>query len=57
LRRIPLSHRSHVTGISALPTGIVQRESALEREDKVLGRGAPAASIGDMRAGTSDVRE
>jgi hypothetical protein len=36
LRRIPLSHRSHVTGINALPTGVVQRESALERDFVIL---------------------
>ncbi len=32
LRRIPLSHRSHVTGFQALATGIAEHESALERD-------------------------
>lgn len=32
LRRIPLSHRSHVTGFQALSTGMAEHESALERD-------------------------
>jgi hypothetical protein len=32
LRRIPLSHRSHVTGFQTLATGTVEHESALERD-------------------------
>lgn len=36
MRRIPLSHRSHITGINTLPTGIVERESALERDFVIL---------------------
>jgi hypothetical protein len=32
MRRIPLSRRSHVTGLQALATGIVEHESALERD-------------------------
>ena len=32
MRRIPLSHRSHVTGFNAVPTGMAEHESALERD-------------------------
>ena len=32
MRRIPLSHRSHVTGFQSLPTGVTEHESALERD-------------------------
>lgn len=32
MRRIPLSHRSHVTGFQPLPTGTADHESALERD-------------------------
>jgi TnsA-like endonuclease N terminal len=32
LRRVPLSHRSHVTGFNAVPMGMVEHESALERD-------------------------
>jgi hypothetical protein len=32
LRRIPLSHRSHVTGFQTLATGTAEHESALERD-------------------------
>jgi hypothetical protein len=32
VRRIPLSHRSHIIGFQPLPTGITEHESALERE-------------------------
>jgi transposase len=32
LRRIPLSHRSHVTGFQSLRTGLTEHESALERD-------------------------
>jgi hypothetical protein len=36
LRRIPLSHRSHIIGFQPLPTGTVEHESALERDFVVL---------------------
>lgn len=32
MRRIPLSRRSHITGFQALPTGVTEHESALERD-------------------------
>jgi hypothetical protein len=32
LRRVPLSHRSHVTGFNVVPTGMTEHESALERD-------------------------
>jgi hypothetical protein len=32
LRRIPLSHRSHITGFQPLATGTAEHESALERD-------------------------
>lgn len=32
MRRIPLSHRSHVTGFQSLGTGLTEHESALERD-------------------------
>ncbi len=32
MRRVPLSHRSHVTGFNAVPTGMTEHESALERD-------------------------
>jgi TnsA endonuclease N terminal len=32
MRRIPLSRRSHVTGFQSLATGVVEHESALERD-------------------------
>jgi D-amino-acid dehydrogenase len=32
LRRIPLSHRSHIIGFQPLTTGIAEHESALERD-------------------------
>jgi hypothetical protein len=32
LRRIPLSHRSHIIGSQALVTGVAEHESALERD-------------------------
>lgn len=32
MRRIPLSHRSHITGFQPLPTGTAEHESALERD-------------------------
>ena len=36
MRRIPLSRRSHVTGFSCLESGIVEHESALERDFVIL---------------------
>lgn len=32
MRRIPLSYRAHVIGLQPLPTGMVEHESALERD-------------------------
>jgi len=32
VRRIPLSHRSHIIGFQPLPTGITEHESSLERD-------------------------
>ena len=33
MRRIPLSHRSHITGFQTLPvSGLTEHESALERD-------------------------
>jgi hypothetical protein len=32
LRRIPLSHRSHIVGFQSLPSGLVEHDSALERD-------------------------
>ena len=32
MRRVPLSYRSHVTGFKAVPTGMAEHESALERD-------------------------
>lgn len=32
MRRVPLSYRSHVTGFNAVPTGMAEHESALERD-------------------------
>jgi hypothetical protein len=36
VRRIPLSRRSHVTGYSCLESGVVEHESALERDFVIL---------------------
>lgn len=36
MRRIPLSRRSHIIGFQALPTGMVEHESALERDFVIL---------------------
>lgn len=36
MRRIPLSHRSHVIGFQTLPTGLAEHESALERDFVML---------------------
>lgn len=36
MRRIPLSRRSHVTGFQTIPSGIVEHESALERDFAAL---------------------
>ena len=46
MRRIPLSHRSHIVGFQPLPTGIAEHESALERDFvTVTGFVEPDASI------------
>lgn len=46
MRRIPLSHRSHIIGFRPLPTGITPHESALERDFvTVTSFLDPAASI------------
>lgn len=36
MRRIPLSRRSHITGYSCLESGVVEHESALERDFVIL---------------------
>ncbi|WP_234837021.1 hypothetical protein [Sinorhizobium meliloti] len=36
MRRIPLSRRSHVTGFGSFETGLVEHESALERDFALL---------------------
>jgi hypothetical protein len=45
LRRIPLSHRSHVIGFQALPTGVAEHESALERDFVAISSFADADAI------------
>jgi hypothetical protein len=45
LRRIPLSHRSHVTGFQSLPTGVTEHESALERDFVTLTSFTDAAAV------------
>jgi hypothetical protein len=45
LRRIPLSHRSHVTGFQSLPTGLTEHESALERDFVTLTSFTDAGAI------------
>ena len=48
MRRIPLSRRSHIVGFQPLPTGLVEHESALERDfvmlTSFLDRGASIVS-------------
>lgn len=36
MRRIPLSHRSHITGFGSFESGLVEHESALERDFVLL---------------------
>ncbi|MGK2952438.1 MAG: TnsA endonuclease N-terminal domain-containing protein [Thiobacillus sp.] len=45
LRRIPLSHRSHVTGFQALATGVAEHESALERDFVTLASFEDAGAV------------
>ena len=46
MRRIPLSHRSHIIGFQPLSTGLAEHESALERDFVTLTSFThPAASI------------
>lgn len=45
LRRIPLSHRSHVIGFQALPTGMAEHESALERDFVTLASFTDAGAV------------
>jgi hypothetical protein len=46
MRRIPLSRRSHITGFQPVPTGVVEHESALERDFVTLATFAdPTAKI------------
>jgi hypothetical protein len=47
LRRIPLSHRSHVIGFQALAMGVDEHESALERD---------FVTLADFRVDWSDGR-
>lgn len=45
LRRIPLSHRSHVTGFQSLATGVTEHESALERDFVTLASFMDAGAV------------
>lgn len=45
MRRIPLSHRSHVIGFQALTTGRAEHESALERDFVTLSSFVDAGAI------------
>lgn len=45
LRRIPLSHRSHVIGFQPLGTGVAEHESALERDFVTLVSFMDASSV------------
>jgi hypothetical protein len=45
LRRIPLSHRSHVIGFQALETGVAEHESALERDFVTLASFMDASAV------------
>jgi hypothetical protein len=45
LRRIPMSHRSHVTGFQALQTGLAEHESALERDFVTLASFLDAGAV------------
>ena len=45
MRRIPLSHRSHVTGFQALTTWVTEHESALERDFVTLSSFADARAV------------
>lgn len=45
MRRIPLSHRSHVTGFQSLGTGLTEHESALERDFVALSSFRDAGAV------------
>lgn len=45
MRRIPLSHRSHVTGFQSLGTGLTEHESALERDFVTLSSFRDAGAV------------
>lgn len=45
MRRIPLSHRSHVIGFQALGTGVAEHESALERDFVTLASFMDASAL------------
>ena len=45
MRRIPLSHRSHVIGFQALATGLAEHESALERDFVTLASFSDAGAV------------
>ena len=45
VRRIPLSHRSHIIGSQALPTGVAEHESALERDFVTLSSFVDGGSV------------
>lgn len=45
LRRIPLSHRSHVIGFQPLGTGVAEHESALERDFVTLASFMDASAV------------